>query len=360
MISWWNVEMGPEAAEAAARAVTDRNLSMGKIAAAFELRVAELLGVRHVIAVTNGTSALMLALLEAGVGFGDEVIVPARTWIASAHAPYMLGAKIVFADVEKERPVLGPKAFQQAITPKTKAVVPVHLNGRICDMARIREIASAHGIAVIEDAAQALFCGSPEGGYAGTHSRSGCFSLSVAKLITSGQGGFVVTNDDTVAKRLRLMRTHGTESVIHPAWLMAGGNFRFTDVLAAIAITQLDIYQKRIDALRDVYSYYANAIQNSPDCRLIAQDRDDSVPLYPEVWNNRRDDFMHYLREKGIEARPMYPSLHHAPQFERSAGAFPNAEYWGQTVFIPGGPNRTHEELTTTVAAVNAWTGDQK
>lgn len=359
-IPWWSVDLGAEAPQAALQAIQSRQLSMGAVVALFEQRMSEVLGVSHVVAVCNGSSALMLALLEAGVQAGDEVIVPNRTWIATAHAAHLLGARVVLADVEKERPVLDPDDFAASITPRTRCVIPVHLNGRACDIVRIRTIAEQHGIIVIEDAAQALLSTSPEGGYLGTHSRSGCFSLSVAKLITCGQGGFIVTTDAGVAQRLRLMRTHGTGDVIHAQWNFAGGNFRFTDILASVAMTQLESIQKRKESLLHLYAMYTEALQDMPNIRLLPIDTlGGELPLYIEVLVENRSSCMEYLEAHGIQARPLYPDLHKAPQFGQMAiRAYPHsAKYGEQAMFLPSGPDQSIEDITHVIHTLRAWEG---
>jgi len=355
-ISWWNVNIRPEAEEAVARAVRNRNLSMGKLVADFENRLSDILGVPHVIAVTSGTSALMLALLEAGISPGDEVIVPDWTWIATAHAAHLLGATVVLVDVESGRPLMDPEAFEQAITPRTKAVVPVHLNGRACQMPRIREIAERHGIIVIEDACQALLAASPEGGYLGTHSHAGCFSLSVAKLITSGQGGFIITHENEVANRLRLMRTHGTSDILHPSWLMVGGNFRFTDLQAAIALAQLDYHQELCDCILKCYNKYATCLPISHKKLnfLTSNIKNGELPLYVECMAEDRKAFMQLLAEHNIETRPMYPELRLAPQFSHNADRhFPHArKYAERGVFLPCGPHQSEEDIDTVISVI--------
>lgn len=359
-IPWWNVDIGDTAGTAVLNAVQHRHLSMGQVVQEFEKRVAELLQVPHVIAVCNGTSALMLALLEAGLQPGDEVIAPNRTWIATAHGAHLLGAKIILVDVEKERPVLDPEAFEAAITPRTRFVLPVHLNGRACDMPHIRAIAEKHRIIVIEDAAQALLSASPEGGYLGTHSHSGCFSLSVAKIITSGQGGFITTHDDAVAKRLRLMRTHGTGDVIHAQWNFAGGNFRFTDVLASLALTQLDTIQQRKEQLLALYATYAQGLQDVPAVRLLPIDTArGEIPLYIEALVEQRSQCMQFLEAQGIQSRPLYPDLHTAPQFAHNAtGAYPHSRrYAEQALFLPSGPNQQAEDITFVLQSLRQWKG---
>lgn len=356
-IPWWNVDIGPDAAPAVAEAVHNRCLSMGPIAAEFERRMAEALGVTHVIATTSGTTALMMALLEADVKPGDEVIVPAVTWIATAHAAALLGARVVFADVERDRPIMDSKAFAQAITAQTKAVVPVHLNGCACDMEAVSTIATHHGISVIEDTAQALMCRSPKGRFLGTGSRCGCFSMSVPKLITCGQGGFIVSEDDETARRLRIIRIHGVGSVMAPEWSILGSNFRFTDLHAAMALTQITMIAARGAAIRSVWNEYKEGLKNCPRIRFgYPDDSVDALHLYPEIQTEERESLFRFLENEGIETRKMYPPIYAAPQFQPQPDSFPNADAFAQkTLWLPGGPNRRTEEIQTVIQAVRKW-----
>lgn len=354
-MAWWKVELGDQAPLAAAEAVRQGKLGLGGIVGEFEQRISALLGGGHVIAVTNGTTALMLSLLEAGIGPGDEVIVPDRTWIATAHAAQLLGAQVVLVDVEKERPLMDLSRVEAAITSRTKAIIPVHLNGRAVDMSRLHQIADSKGIYVIEDAAQAFMSRSKEG-LLGTLSRSGCFSLSVAKVITSGQGGFIYTKDAEVAARLRLARIHGTADVVHCKWEMPGGNFRFTDINAAIALTQLDRLQERLQSVIQIHKYYTENLKNHPKLRMLPAYVDQGeIPIYVECMCPERDAMVDYLAEKQIEIRPMYPDLHIAKHF-RCEGSFENAKPFGRDcVVLPCGPDRKISEIDQVLDALWKW-----
>jgi perosamine synthetase len=358
MIPWWKVDLGPQAPAAVAAAVADRRISLGPLVAEFERRLATLLEVPHVVATTSGTTALTLALMEAGVGPGDEVIVPNRTWIATAHAAHTLGATVVLAEVEAERPLLDPEACARAITARTRAIVPVHLNGRIGALEPVLELARRHRLAVVEDAAQALAVRGTDGRFLGTCGRSGGFSLSVAKLITSGQGGFVATRDDEVARRLRLMRTHGTADVVDASWLMAGTNVRFTDLQAALALTQLDLLPARIAGVLRVWRQYADGWTGIAHATLLPARPDlGELPIYVECQCPRRAGLMAHLAAAGIQTRPMYPDLHRAPQFAaRNPGPYPRSRRFGEDCLVlPCGPDQDPADIARVLQALRAW-----
>ena len=239
-INWWQTEFTTGEAEAAARAISQGRLSQGELVAELEIKLGKYLGVRNVVATTSGSDALLLSLWAAGVLPGDEVLVPNRTWIATAHSVSLLGAIPIFVDTEVNQPVISLSDLKNKVTSRTKAVIPVHLNGRNAHIDEVLKFGEDFGIRVIEDAAQALGSKDSSGSFLGTKSLAGCFSLSVAKVISSGQGGFIATSHDDFAAQLRAMRTHGIENVIDPGeWGRLGFNFRFTDVLASIGLEQL-------------------------------------------------------------------------------------------------------------------------
>lgn len=360
MMYWWSVDFGEVAAKAAYEAVVNRKMTMGSLTQEFEQRVGAILGVKHVVATSSGTAALTLALLEAGVGPGDEVIVPCRTWISTAHAPLLLGAKVVFADVEKDRPSIDPESVAKKITPRTRAIIPVHLNGRCAQLEALHDLARGKNIVIIEDACQALFSKNGKGEFLGTHSQAGCFSLSIGKAISSGQGGFVVTNDDDIAKRLVMARTHGTGDVTMAEWVMAGGNFRYWDLPAAVGLSQLDRWQERCEQVRRVYARYREGLAKIKGIRLLPVDMEaGELPLYVECLTPRRKELVAYLASQGIQARPYYANLNTAPQFDNAQELYPNSDIFAeQCLVLPCGPDRTAEEIDRVLGALGQFFRD--
>ena len=211
LVPWWKIDMGDAESEAARDAVSAGHLSQGPLISELEHRLAESLGVPFVLTTTSGSTALATALIAAGVGSGDEVIVPNRTYIAAAHAAQLVGATVRLVDALTDSPNIDPAKIEEKITARTRAIIPVHLNGEACDMVAIQEIAARHGLIIIEDAAQALFS-KHRNKYLGTFGQFGCFSLSITKFITSGQGGFVVTHEKSDYEHLQRMRFHGVST----------------------------------------------------------------------------------------------------------------------------------------------------
>lgn len=237
-------------------------LVQGPRVAELEQRWAEACQTKHAIAISNGTAALHTALLAHGIGPGDEVITVAFTFIASVNSIIYCGARPVFADIDPITFNIDPDTIEALITPRTKAIMPVHLYGHPADMQRIMAIAQKYGLAMIEDSAQAIgasYDDKPAGSFG-----TGCFSLYATKNVMSAEGGMITTSDDAIAKRCRLIRAHGMEKRYYHD--MLGFNFRMSDLHAAIGLAQLS----RLEAItqqRKANAEFMNANINNP--RLV-------------------------------------------------------------------------------------------
>lgn len=330
-------------------------ISQGTVTDEFERCLAKLLGVPHVVACTSGSTAILMTLVAAEVGPGDEVIVPDRTWIATAHAVMMAGAKVVLADDDGTDRSVFVAEVQKRINPRTKAVVAVHLGGRGADMVSLREISRKNNLLLIEDAAQAFMSKNHEG-LLGTQSLAGCFSLSLAKLISTGQGGFVALRDRDLYEKLRCLRNHGVEDPVHVSYTRFGFNFRFTDVLASIGLAQLDRLTANIDRVLQIHEMYREGLRALPGIEFLQKDTGGGeIPLYAEVFCVRREELVEHLRALGIQTRPYYPNLHLAPQM-REQRAFPRSERYGREgLFLPCGPAQPMENIETTIRAVREF-----
>lgn len=356
-IAWWRTEFGKIELEAVIKAFKSENISQGEVTQELEKRLSALLNVRHVIAVSNGSAALAMALMALGVSAGDEVIVPNRTWIATAHAVHILGAKVVLVDVEDTRPIIDVSHIEAVISKKTKVIVPVHLNGRSADMVAINEVAKRNGLNVVEDAAQAL-CSTNQDAYLGTQSDIGCFSLSVTKLISTGQGGFLVTENDDLAVKLRAMRTHGTENVTEPGkWELPGFNFRITDLQSSIGAAQLSTLQKRIKKVKDINDTYLKGLIGCPGIKPISiSTSPGEIPIYNEFLCDRRNELISRLEQYGISTRPFLPSICRAKYLWEDVCEFPNSiKYEKFGITLPSGPGQSLLDVQMVVERINQY-----
>lgn len=354
-ISWWRTSFGEEEIRHISQSIIDEHISQGPVTAEFEHSIANLLEVPYVVATTSGSMALLMALMAAGIGRDDEVIVPNRTWIATAHAPLFLGAKVVLVDVEPKRPIMDVTQIEQKITTRTKAIIPVHLNGRAVVIEEVNRIADAYGLRVIEDAAQA-FCSRNRLGLLGCQSDAGCFSLSVAKLISTGQGGFIVTRDKQIYERLKMIRIHGVNDVINVSYTQPGFNFRFTDIQASIGIAQLKRLPERIAKVKDIYMKYQAALGEFAFLKLIPVDiATGEIPLYVEILSPQRERLVQFLAERDIQTRPFYPNLNLAA-YLRNNECFPNSEVFAeQGLFLPCGPDQPLANIDRLLDALHAF-----
>ena len=344
-IPWWSTSFDNGEEIAVSNAVKNKNISQGEITKDFEKIISEYLGVPHVIAVTSGSSALLLSLLAMGVKPGDEVIVPNRTWIATAHAVTLLGATPIIVDTEPDIQIMNVQEIESKITNKTKVIIPVYMNGHKIDIEKIRQIIAGRNIKILEDAAQALGSKDKKGKFLGTKGDVGCFSLSVAKVISTGQGGFIVTKDDETAFRLRNMRTHGVENTIQvDSWVMPGFNFRFTDILASIGIVQMGLLDKRIERIREIQQLYSAGLQNFQRIKLIPNSQNTIGP-YIEVLSPERKKIMDELREHRIESRAFYPDVLSVDYFKSPINRQTKSIFSEQGLYLPSGPTLSNLEV---------------
>ena len=345
--------IGEEEKQAVMAVLASGMLAQGPRTAELEEKFADVCGVKHAVATTSGTTALHVALLAHNIGPGDEVITTPFTFIASANSILFTGAKPVFVDISPDTFNIDPALIEQAITPSTKAIMPVHLFGYVCDMDAIKAIANKHGLAIIEDASQAVGATFKEqkAGSFGT----GCFSLYATKNIMSGEGGMITTNDDEIAENCRMLRNHGMKRRYYHD--MLGYNFRMSDLHAAIGLAQLN----RLDeftAKRQANAAYLNT-------HITGKVLTPSVkPFYEHVWHqytirvqNDRDGVVSQLNANGVGTGIFYPIPAHKHEYmQEIVGdvALPVAERIAtEVISLPVHPQLTPTDLKKIADEVN-------
>ena len=345
MISWWRTSFGDREVEKLRESVQKECIGQGLVTEEFEEEISLALNVPFVVATTNGSAALYMALLSLGIGHGDEVIIPNRTWIASANAILLTGAKVVLVDVRSDIPLIDVAQIQSKITTQTKALMPVHLNGRSADMQEIQRLAEKFGIPIIENACQAFFS-SNFNGYLGTQSDVGCFSLGLTKLVSTGQGGFVVTKNRDVYERLKCIRNHGVTDEFTESYDQFGFNFKFTDLLASFGLVQLSRVSKRIVHLNKIYAKYESAISKFKCVNLLPVNvLSGEIPLYAEVLCPERKELENFLHFHNIQARIVPPDLSTSSCI-KDDGSFPNSiRFSDQGLYLPCGPEQPLENI---------------
>ena len=322
----------------------------------FEERMAARLGVKHAIGLNSGTDALSFSLLALGIGPGDEVITVAHTFLATVGAIVNCGATPVLVDVGKDHN-MDVDLAAQAVTPRTRAIISVHLNGRMCDMRKVMELAASHGLAVIEDAAQALgamFTGRPAGSFGAT----ACFSFYPAKILgTPGDGGMVVTSDDALDRQLRGLRDNGRVNWQDQV-IGYGFNSRLDNLHAAILNVKLPHLDEYVARRRAIARMYDDALCGLPGLLLPPPPSEDGP--YFDVYQNyvvrtaRRDELVAHLREHGIETLVSWPvPMHHQKTLNLSHFHLPETEAQSREVLsLPMYPELSNEDAMYVAGAV--------
>ncbi len=361
MIPLARPSLGAEERDAVLRVLDSGQLAQGERVAAFERDFADALGARHAVAVSSGTAALYVALQAHGVGPGDEVITTPFTFGATANTVLALGARPVFVDVEPDTANIDPKLVAAAVTPNTKALLPVHLYGHPADIDPLMDIADRHGLALIEDACQAVGA-RYRGAYAGTFG-TGCFSFYPTKNMTTGEGGMVTTNDDEIAGLARAYRHHGQRGGRYQYELL-GLNWRMTEIAAAIGSAQLRrlrdwTERRRANAARLNAGLRGAGVATPverPGCEHVYHQYTVRVP------GGHRDLFAAELTREGVGNAIYYPMpLHRQPLYrERGYGdeRLPNADAWAaEALSIPVHPALSDADVDAVIAAVNRVAG---
>ena len=332
--------------------------SRGRFVTEFENQFGQRIDVAHAISVCNGTVAIHLALLALGIGPGDEVIVPTLTYIASANAIAYTGATPVFVDSLESTWQIDPEDIRRHITPRTKAIMPVHLYGQACDMDSIMAIAAAHKLFVVEDCAEA-FGTLYKGRHVGTFGDISTFSFFGNKTITTGEGGMVVTNDKTLSERARHYKGQGLAAHREYWHDVIGYNYRMTNIAAAIGLAQLERADEFINRKRQLADAYRAALSDLP----VEIHREEAGTKHsywmisilvtkPEL----RDALRAHLAADGIETRPLFYPVHTMPMYDRSYRRHPVAESlaW-RGINLPSWPGLSDTQIASIAASITRF-----
>jgi perosamine synthetase len=307
--------VGKEEVENLKKVIDTKWLTEGAFSEKFVNLIKDFTGAKHVLLANNGTLGLFLSLLSLGVGPGDEVIVPDFTFIASASSVVFTGAKPVFVDVKKEDLNIDPDQIESKITSRTKAIMPVHIYGQAADMEPILKIAKKYNLKVIEDAAQG-FGVYYKGRHTGTIGDIGVISFFADKTITMGEGAVVLTNDDKIFEKARLIRNQGRPSsgtFIHPA---LGMNFRVTDLQCAVGVAQI----RKFDEIKKLkiahYQLYKRELSSVKQIKFLQEmEYSNFVPFRANILVQRKKELINYLERHGIQTREFFYPLHRQPCF---------------------------------------------
>lgn len=359
-IPWWHPVLGEDEIERVVAVLRSGYPNDGEVTDEFGTRIAAICDVAHGIAVSSGTAAIACALAACGIGEGDDVLVPDLTFVATANAVRSTGARPVLVDVSREHFGMDADAARAALTGRTKAIVPVHVNGRGGDIERLIALAREHDLAVVEDAAEAL--GSKHRGRPlGSFGDAACYSFAASKIITTGQGGAIVTRDAEIAKRVRQLKDQGRAergtgggADEHPVF---GLNFKLTNVQAAIGLAQLERLEERMVHLRLLRDWYAEELEGlQPAVSLAPVDEAGGEALaWIDALVDDRDGLVAHLEASEIDPRPFWRPVHTLPPYA-TASEFVNATWVAaHGLWLPSALSLTREDASTVGRAVRAF-----
>lgn len=323
----------------------------------FEHMIAEFTGAKHCVVVNNGTISLTLAALACGIQAGDEVIVPNYTMVATPNSVQMFGAVPVFVDVEPETLWLDPELARAAITPRTKAMMLVSANGRhpAAGIQVYRKIADDHGLTIIEDAAQSLGSFYPDGRHIGRAGTVGSFSFSAPKIISTGQGGALITDNDDVAARLRLLKDFGRSGGGNDIHATIGYNFKFTELQACVGIEQMKKLDARVARKKEIWRRYHANLVGLAGLKLFAHDLDYTTPWFIDSVAERRDDLSRYLKAAEIGTRAMYPPINMQEAYQL-AGEHPVSNHIGSHgLWLPSAVQLTDDQIDLITSTIRTF-----
>lgn len=360
---------GTEEKDAVASVIRSCWVSQGEKVQEFEERFAEYVGARYAVATTSCTTALHSALSVSGIASGDEVIVPSLSFIATANTVVHAGATPVFVDIDPETCNINPEKIEDAITEKTKAIMPVHQMGLPAEIDAVQKIAERHGLKVVEDAACAI--GSKyKGKRIGGHGNIACFSFHPRKVITTGEGGMITMDSPEIAARLRRLRHHGmsvpditrhkADKVIIESYAEIGYNYRMTDIQAAIGIIQLRRLPFILERRRELAQVYNKALSEIKHIKVL-RIPDHIYHNYQSYWIElldsspvSRDTLMERLLEKGIATRRGIMAIHMEECYSNYRVSLPETErITKNTVLLPIYPSMTGEEQGYVIQCIN-------
>jgi len=329
----------------------------------FEKLIADYAGSRYASVVNNGTISLVIALMALDIGNGTEVIVPDFTMIASANAVVLVGAKPVLVDIDPSNLCLDLEKAEAAIIPQTKAIMYVSINGRSHDMNKVIALADKYHLHLLEDAAQSL--GSRyQGKHLGTFGEIGSFSFSFPKIITTGQGGALATDNEELFRKISLIKDFGRPPSGVDYHEIIGLNSKFTDLQAVIGVEQMKKLDWRAKRKKQIYQLYHDLLQNTQQIRFIDTNLEDCSPWFIDIvvdGEGTREALAKFLDERGIGTRPFYPAIHTQPPYSHISGDFENSENISQKgLWLPSASFLSDQDIERTCVEIKRFFGATK
>jgi perosamine synthetase len=323
----------------------------------FEQMISDYTGAKHCIVVNNGTISLTLAALAAGITAGDEVIVPNFTMIATPNSIKVFGAIPVFVDVEPETLCIDIEMVKKAITPKTKAIFFVSANGRYpkSGIESFVKLAKENNLILLEDSAQSLGSFYPDGTHIGRKGLIGSFSFSAPKVISTGQGGALITDDDEMTYKLKRLKDFGRSGGGNDIHDSIGWNFKFTDIQAVIGIEQMKKLPWRVERKKEILKLYQEGLQGLEQVKLFDQDLIHTTPWFIDGLFENRDNLASFLKNKGIGTRVMYPPINKQKAYQ-VPGEHPVSNLVGEKgLWLPSASQLTDDQVKYVTNCINEF-----
>ncbi len=325
--------------------------------AEFEKRIAEYTGSRYCFVVNNGTISLTLMAIAAGIKAGDQVIVPNFTMIATPNSVKMFGAEPVFVDVERETLCMDIECARRAITPKTKAIFIVTANGRYpkAGIEAFQKLCDDNGLILLEDSAQSLGSWYPNGKHQGAFSLAGSFSFSAPKVISTGQGGAIITNDDDMAYKLKRLKDFGRSGGGNDVHDSIGYNFKFTEMQAVIGNEQMKKLPWRVERKKEILTLYKKLLKDVTEISFFDQDLSITTPWFIDTFVEDREKLQQYLKDNQVGTRIMYPPINKQVAYN-VPGEHPVSNMVGQKgLWLPSAVQLTDEQIKYICSAITAF-----
>lgn len=325
----------------------------------FEQMIAQYTGAKHCIVVNNGTISLTLAAMAVGVEAGDEVIVPNYTMIATPNSVKMFGAIPVFVDVEPETLCLDIEKVKLALTPKTRAIMLVSANGRYpkAGIAAFEELARQRNLLLIEDAAQSLGSFYPDGRHIGRAGLVGSFSFSAPKIISTGQGGALITDDDAIASKLRRLKDFGRSGGGNDIHDSIGYNFKFTELQACIGIEQMRKLSERTARKKSIWRRYRDNLAGQTGLRLFSHDIENTSPWFIDALAKNRRELADHLKAAGIGTRVMYPPINKQLAYSEPGEHIVSNQIGQNGIWLPSAVQLTDSEIDFICESITKFYG---
>lgn len=353
-IPWFEPVIDEQDVTAVRDVVASGFVNEGKENRAFEKELCAYFGVPYAVTTPSCTTALALVLMAHGIGHGDSVLVPSVTFIGTASAVRLTGADVVLVDVIPGTYVMDPAHARLRLKSNTKAIIPVHLTGRSADMDAFIALCREKNLVLIEDAAEALGS-SNQHGLLGTQGDAGCFSFAPTKIITSGQGGFVLTQKEEIRDQLIRLRDHGRLSRSSDEHPVVGFNFKVTDMQASLGRSQFKKLPQRIERAREIDMLYVEGLRTMAGI-TVTQRPPEGFLMWPDFKSDRRDHIVSGLKDEGITLRPYWPALHRQKSYRDDPCIFPGAEEaCTKACWLPCSPNITNEQIQRVIDRMRAF-----